>query len=131
MSLDFSGVWKANLEKSKLLGPAPKAMLVKIKHSDPELVEQILISKMDGSEDRVVFRCRTTGDEITNSMRGALVRSRSRWEGTELVIESWMSLGGRESYFRDHWSLSADGQVLTMEHRNDDLAGQITVLERA
>jgi hypothetical protein len=86
---------------------------------------------MDGSEDRVVFRCRTTGDEITNSIHGAVLRSRSRWQGTELVIESWMNLGGRENYFRDHWSLSADGQVLTMEHRNDDLAGQITVLERA
>jgi hypothetical protein len=79
----------------------------------------------------VVFKCVTTGDEITNSMRGALVRSRSRWEGAELVIESWMNLGGRESYFRDHWSLSPDGLVLTMEHRNDDLSGQMTVLERA
>jgi hypothetical protein len=79
MSLDFSGVWKANLEKSKLLGPAPKAMLVKIKHSDPELVEEILITRLDASEDRVVFRCPTTGDEITNSIHGAVLRSRSRW----------------------------------------------------
>ena len=131
MSLDFSGVWKANLEKSRLLGFVPKAILVKIKYSDPELVEEILITRLDASEDRVVFRCRTTGDEITNSIHGAVLRSRSRWQGTELVIESWMNLGGRESYFRDHWSLSADGQVLTMEHRNDDLAGQMTVLERA
>jgi hypothetical protein len=27
------------------------------------------------------------------------------------------------------WSLSSDGQTLTMEHRNDDLAGQLTVLD--
>jgi hypothetical protein len=130
MSLDFSGTWKANLEKSKLLGLVPRAMLVRIEHSDPELLEEILITKMDGSEDRVVFKCLTTGDEVTNSIRGIAFRSRCQWEGTGLVIESWMNLGGRESYFRDHWSLSADGQTLTMEHRDDDLAGQTTVLER-
>ena len=38
MNLNFSGVWKGNLEKSKLLGPAPKAVLVKINHADPELI---------------------------------------------------------------------------------------------
>jgi hypothetical protein len=130
VTLNFSGVWKANLEKSKLFGPAPKAMRVKIEHSDPTLVEEILITKIDGSEDRVVFRCVTTGDEIINSIRSAVVRSCARWEGAELVIESWMNVGDRESYFRDHWSLSDHGQVLTMEHRNDDLAGQITMLER-
>lgn len=131
MTQDFSGTWKANLEKSKLLGPVPRAMLVKIEHSDPKLMEEIVITKMDGSEDRVVFRCLTTGEEVANSIRGVQLRSRSRWEQEELVIESWMTLGGRSCYFRDYWRLSAGGQVLTMEHRDDDLAGQITVLERA
>jgi hypothetical protein len=41
-----------------------------------------------------------------------------------------MSLGGRELHFRDCWSLSPNGQILTMEHRDDDLAGQIAVLQR-
>jgi hypothetical protein len=39
--------------------------------------------------------------------------------------------GGREAHFRDFWSLSSDGQTLIMEHRDDDLAGQITFLEKA
>jgi hypothetical protein len=34
-------------------------------------------------------------------------------------------------HFCDYWSLSPNGQTLSMEHRNDDLAGQKTVLERA
>jgi hypothetical protein len=46
------------------------------------------------------------------------------------VIESWISVGGRNCHFRDHWSLSPGGQILTMEHRDDDLAGQMTVLEK-
>lgn len=131
MNLDFSGVWKGNLEKSKLLGPAPKAVLVKINHSDPELVVEMVIAKTDGSEDRLHFRGLTTGEEVANPVHGIEVRSCSRWVGTELLIESWMNLGGREGHFCDYWSLSSDGRTLTMEHRDDDLAGQITLLERA
>ena len=55
---------------------------------------------------------------------------RSHWTKEVLLIESWISVGGRNCYFRDHWSLSPDGQILTMEHRDDDLAGQMTVLEK-
>jgi len=87
-------------------------------------------TKVDGSEDRIVFRCLTTGDEVTNSVHGAQLRSRSHWTQDVLVIESWISVGGRNCYFRDHWSLSPDGQILTMEHHDDDLAGQMTVLEK-
>jgi hypothetical protein len=127
---NFSGTWKANLEKSKLLGSVPREMVVKIEHADPELVEEIVTTKVDGSEDRIVFRCLTTADEVTNSVHGAQLRSRSHWTQEVLVIESWISVGGRNCHFRDHWSLSRDGQILTMEHRDDDLAGQMTVLEK-
>ena len=61
---------------------------------------------------------------------GVQVRSRSQWMGAELLIESWMNIGGREGHFRDYWSLSSDGGTLKMEHRDDDLAGQTTLLER-
>jgi hypothetical protein len=108
MNLNFSGVWKGNLEKSKVLGPAPEAVLVRINHADPELIVEM----------------------VTNSVHGIQVRSRSNWVGTELLIESWMNVGGREGHFRDYWSLSSDGRTLRMEHRHDDLAGQITLLER-
>ncbi len=56
---------------------------------------------------------------------------RIHWEGTALMIESEMKAGGRELRFRDYWFLSSDAQTLTMEHRDDDLAGQISVLEKA
>jgi len=47
------------------------------------------------------------------------------------VIESRMTTPDRESHFKDHWSLSNDGQTLTMAHRDDDLAGQVSVLEKS
>jgi len=130
MRFDFTGVWKANLEKSNLLGPSPKALLATVRHSDPELVVEMLTTKTDGSQDRLVFRGVTTDEEFTNSVHGLQMRSRARWVGAELLIESWLDVGGRRAHFRDFWSLSSDGQTLTMEHRDDDLAGQITFLEK-
>src|SRR5580700_5811520 len=117
MKINLSGVWKGNLEKSKLLGSAPKALLVTINHVDPVLNVQMVFTKLDDTEEQVLFRGLTTGEEVVNSVRGIQVRSRSTWIGAELLIESWMSLGGRESYFRDYWFLSNDGRMLTMEHR--------------
>jgi hypothetical protein len=87
-------------------------------------------TKLDDTEDKLLFRGLTTGEEVVNPVHGIQVRSRSTWIGAELLIESWMSLGGRESHFRDYWSLSSDGEILTMEHRDDALAGQITLLEK-
>ena len=48
----------------------------------------------------------------------------------KIDTESWMQFAAREMHFCDCWSLSSDGQTLTMEHRNDDLAGQLTILDR-
>jgi len=77
MNLNFSGVWKGNLEKSKLLGPAPKVVLAKINHADPELVVEMVITKMDDTEDRVLFRGLTNGEEVANSVAYSIVASSS------------------------------------------------------
>jgi hypothetical protein len=60
-----------------------------------------------------------------------MARTHARWDGTELVIESWLETPDRRLHLKDHWSLSADGETLTIAHRDDDLAGQIVVNEKA
>jgi hypothetical protein len=105
-------------------------MSVKVNHSDPELLVEMLITKVDDTEDRLIFKGLTSGDEVPNLVGCVQVRSRSRWVGAELLIESRMNLGVREGHFCDYWSLSCDGGMLKMEHRDDDLAGQVTVLEK-
>ncbi|HSZ62418.1 MAG TPA: hypothetical protein VK828_11505 [Terriglobales bacterium] len=127
---DFTGAWKANLEKSKFQGPQPKSLTMKIAHSQTELHQEIVVTRPDGNEDRVVFKCWINGDQNKNSLNGKPIRGSARWQGNELVIESWLHAGARELHFRDHWSLSDDRKTLIMEHREDDLAGQRTVLER-
>ena len=131
MSVNFTGTWNANLSKSRFLGPSPKTLSVKIEHSDPELQEEILVTNGDGSEERVVFKCWTDGEQDGSLLNGVAVRGGGRWDGEELVIESRIQFGTREMHFCDCWSLSPDGQTLSMEHREDDLAGQLTILDRA
>ena len=130
MNINFSGVWRGNLQKSKLPGALPKALLARIDHQDPVLIMEMVITKADDVEDRLLFRVQTTGEEVENSLHGMHIRNRSTWVGAELLIESTMNMGGRESVLRDYWSLSNDGRMLTMEHRDDALAGQFTLLER-
>ena len=86
MRPNFSGTWRANLQRSKLLGPAPKALLVKINHSEQELVVEMLITKPDDSEERRLFKGLNSGQEVANYANGVEVSSCSLWEGTELLL---------------------------------------------
>lgn len=91
----------------------------------------MVITLPDGAEHSLEFKGPTTGAEVLNLVNGQQWRSQMRWMGKELLIESWVDTGGRQCHFRDFWFLSDDGQSLTMEHREDDLKEQITVLEKA
>ena len=130
MSINFSGKWTADLSASKILAHQPAAMTITIEHKDPELREEIVVLRADGQGQRSVFLCRTDSREGHCSFDGQVVRGGARWEGSGLVIEIWAEVGGRELHLCDCWSLSPDEQTLYMEHRNDDLAGQRTVLNR-
>jgi hypothetical protein len=130
MNIDFSGSWRADVETSKFRGSAPRAIAMDITNCDADLRQEMVVTRSSGAQDRIVFQCRTNGQPDGCLLNGMPIRCRARWDGKELIIESWLPTGPREMYFRDHWSLSPDGKRLAMEHRDDDLAGQITVFER-
>jgi hypothetical protein len=127
---DFTGLWRANLEKSTLRAPAPREIVLEIEHREPRLVQSLLVSEAAGSERRLTFEYTTDGQASVNFVSGTPCETRARWEGTELLIESWLKRADRELHFKDYWSLSADGRTLTMAHRDDDLDGQVSVLEK-
>ena len=126
---DFTGEWELNLERSLLRGPTPKRIAMEIEHREPRLVQRIVFTNAEGTEKRMIFEYKS-GAETTNSLGGAPARTSAHWEGEELVIETRVMTPCREVHFKDHWSLSGDGQTLTMAHRDDDLAGQISILEK-
>lgn len=130
MPVNFSGTWMANLSQSKIRGALPAAIVAHIQHADPEMQQELVITREDGSEARAVFLCRTDGDQTKTELNGSPIRGGARWEGDELVMETWVQLGSHEMHLCDRWSLSADGRTLTMEHRDGDLAGQRTVFDR-
>lgn len=131
MAPNFSGKWKANLAKSNFLSAPPNTLFIQIHHSDYRIKEVIFSTRADETEERAVFTCSTTGEEGQSAWNGNPVRGKAFWSGDELIIETWLQLAGRELFFRDYWSLSDDGQTLTMEHREDALNGQRTVLDRS
>lgn len=105
-----TGLWEADLLRSRLRGPPPRRILMKIAHVSDELKHAVLVTRQDGSEQRMVVAYRNIRPTDTG----------------ELLVE--MPHG--TTVFRDHWSVSDDGQTLTMAHRDDDLAGQMTILKR-
>lgn len=127
---DFTGRWRANLEKSVFLSMAPIAVFIQIDHAEHRIREEVCSTLPDGTENLVVFACSATGEEGQSTLNGEPIRGSAHWDRDELIIESWIRLAGRELYFRDCWELSEDGRTLSMEHREDALNGQLTVLEK-
>jgi len=127
---NFTGTWKADLAKTKLIGGYPKEIVAQIDHTEPVISVNMLFTPAEGAAHRIGFKGRTNGEEVENIVLGARWHSTIQWVGSELLIESRVSQQGRNFHFRDFWSLSDDGKVLTMIHRDDDLAGQVTVLNR-
>lgn len=122
---NFSGQWQANLDRSRLRGQVA-IIAMTITHGDEDLRQEIVITRPNGAQERQLVTFPVTGGEATTELRGAPLTIRVRWNGPELIVESTY-VG---NVFRDYWSLSSDGRTLTMEHRDDGMAGQATVLDR-
>ena len=128
---NFSGVWELNLEKSQLKGPAPRRIAVTIEHDGTLIRQQVQVTAASGAVQQNEFVFQTTGVASPVAFGGNAGQTSARWHGSTLIVETKLTAAGRELNFRDHWSLSPDAGVLTMAHPDDDLAGQVSVLERA
>jgi hypothetical protein len=101
-----------------------------IGHEGAQIRHEVLTISDDDSE-RVAQLRYVIGEETEAIIGGTTAKVTARWQGIELVIESRLAMNGQEVRLADYWSLSADGTTLTMEHRDDILAGQICIFERA
>jgi hypothetical protein len=106
---DFSGNWKADLDKSTF-GPQgpPPSLTSKVMHKDPEL------SVETTTGDQVTtMKYSTDGKETVNSMMGNEMKSKAVWEGKVLVVNSTVDFGGAAVKLVARYSLSEDGKTLT------------------
>src|ERR1700678_2037982 len=126
---NFSGSWSANIERSRFRMEPPRMLLMGIAHDELEIRHKVLTTSKDGAERFAQLRY-VVGQEIEAVIAGTPAKVTAQWLGLELVIESRLAMQGQDVRLADYWSLSPDGSTLTMEHRDDALAGQICILER-
>ena len=108
---NFTGVWKANIEKSHFNGPAPTEYLVIFDQQGSKLTEQTGMFSPHG-EQRAAFTYNTDGKPSMNSFRGMPMRTQASWNGGVLAIEA--KVAGRPASISEKYALSSDGNTLTI-----------------
>jgi hypothetical protein len=116
---NYSGVWKANLEASKLPGgPKPTSYLVIITQEGSKITQLIGTTDQRGGERRSTLMFDTAGPKPSmNSLRGIPMRTKPTWDGATLVLDSAV-VGQRPMKIHETWTLSADGKILTINGVN-------------
>ena len=126
---DFTGIWRLVPERSRLMSPPVARTLMRIVHREPDFEQSIRADLADGRSQLSIFRGITGGAQFVNETPRGVWHSAATWEGDELLIESFVTMGANRFHFRDHWSRS--GPALVMQHRGGNLAGQYAWLEPA
>jgi len=108
---NFTGVWKANIEKSQFNGPAPTEYLTIFDQQGSKLTEQTGTFGAHG-EQRASFTYNTDGKPSMNSLHGMPMRTQASWSGGVLMIEA--KVAGHPASITEKYALSSDGNTLTI-----------------
>lgn len=106
---DFSGVWKANPEKSKGIPPSG-AYLAIIEQKDGRLTQMNGVTTQRG-EQRSTYSWDLSGKEVRGTLGGLPMMSTAKWEGGALVVNGRQPKGAMTAKY----TLSPDGNTLTLE----------------
>lgn len=111
---DFSGIWKLNAAKSEFgKSPAPQSLTSRIEHHDPDLAVHSEITGPQGSY-ATDYKWVTDGRENVNTVRGNEIRATVVWNGRTLASNAKTTVNGATLTIVDLWTLSEDGQTLTI-----------------
>jgi len=123
---NLSGSWKMNISKSDF-GPMPAftSMVTKIQHAEPNLKMSTTFSGEQG--ERTFDRTLTTdGAESTSEFGPMVFKSKCRWEGGTLLVDSVGSSDSGEFTVKEKWTLSEDGKTLTLVRTWSGPQGEMT-----
>ena len=128
---DFSGTWVLNMEKSNLGAgrpvtvPGGRTVTLVVKQTAAEMS----IERQTGTQkDTAVYKL--DGSECTNKLPGGSeVKSTTTWSGATLATKSKAIInaptGPITSEISDVRSLSADGQVMTIDATRQTAQGEV------
>jgi hypothetical protein len=111
-SIDFSGVWKFNPEKSRLQIPAPSASTFVVDHKEPRF-HLTRTHVYDGKPDTWSIDLTTDGKEVIQQEGDQTLHVRLYWEGNQLIFDSKIILKDREATNIVRYQLSEDGKTFT------------------
>ena len=106
---DFTGVWKANPEKSKGIPPNGSYLAI-IEQKDGLLTQTNGVTTQRG-EQRSTYRWDLSGKEVRGTLGGLPVISTAKMEGSTLVVSARQPKGPMTAKY----TLSPDGKTLTLE----------------
>jgi hypothetical protein len=110
---EFTGVWKADLAKSKFAGPPPSSELIIVDKQGAILKITSGVTDHHG-EYRSSVAYNTTGTESKNEYHGLPMKSRARLDGDALSISSQVA-GERPTAISESYKLSSDGKTLEVQ----------------
>jgi hypothetical protein len=116
----LSGVWKADLDKSSFMGPKPTSYLVAIQQQGLA-IHATSSSIGQHGEYRASLTYTTGSKEALNSWMGVPMWSKAQLQDGVLTVDSRLP-GPHPSTMQETWTLSPDGQTLTI-HTAGDMNG--------
>jgi hypothetical protein len=124
---NFSGEWKMNPAKSNFAPlPQPDKMVRKIAQHDSHL--KIRTTQFGQQREIVTDLAYTTdGAPCKNVIRGQEFTGSARWDGDTLLIDSKREVQGMEIVQRESWTLSTDGQTITIANHVETPQGAFDV----
>jgi hypothetical protein len=111
---NFSGEWTLVPAKSDFgMMPAPTSAVQKITHNEPQLK---VVNTQTGEQGAMTMESSytTDGQECVNAGRMGEVKSKLKWDGSVLVVDSRMDFQGNAVTITNRWTLSEDGKTLTV-----------------
>lgn len=113
-SPDFSGVWKANGEKTKMERPlGDTAFYLWVTQSGTKVQEKTLLMGAH-FEQRSESSYDTSGEPTTNMMRGEKFTSKASLSGGTMSVETSGAMEGHEMTLKETWTLSDGNKTLTV-----------------
>jgi hypothetical protein len=124
---NFSGSWKMNPAKSDF-GPMPAPLQAssKIDHQEPHL-KLVGTEVREEGERTFEMSISTDGAETTNQIGPLTLKTKARWEGSALLVDSKATTDDGDLVIKDQWSLSEDGKTLTVVRNISGPRGEMTV----